>query len=410
MGIGKKIRGLGGVVISLGVLSLLNDIASEMILPLLPAFIAGLPGGGAVIIGIMEGIAESVSAFLKLASGWLMDKKGGGRFMIAIGYTGAVFSRPLMGLASNAFHILGLRIFDRISKGIRTSPRDALIASSCGEQTRGLAFGFHRAMDHTGALIGPLISILLLSSVFHFSVRKVIFLAIVPGILSLIPLSVALFLTGKKTQSALQAEKKVCDRPLMEEEKKKVNLGKNFYLFITVCFIFTLGNSSDLFLLLRASECGVDKKLLPAIWVVLHISKMLFSIPGGAFSDKVGRKIPILTGWFIYFVTYIIFPYTKGEINFFLLFAFYGLYYAFTEGVERAFVGDLVPSNRRGTAFGLYNFAIACGALPSSLIMGFLYGYAGPKIAFAICASFSIIAAGGLFFVKTPLREGGKGT
>jgi MFS family permease len=390
------LKRLGPVVIALGLVSLLNDVASEMILPLLPAFMTSLPGGGAFTIGLMEGMAESLSAFLKLLSGWLSDKKGRRGVFIAAGYTSAALARPLMGIATHVFHVVGLRIVDRIGKGLRTSPRDAMIDAFSPRESRGTAFGFHRAMDHTGAFLGPLAAMVLIS-LLGFQVRSVILLALVPGLLSLVPLAAALVLARRRRRRAFTIE--AAAKP---EPGGRRGLGRDFYLYISVCFIFTLGNSSDLFLLLRASETGVRPWLLPALWMVLHLSKILFSVPAGMISDRIGRKKPILAGWLVYAVTYFLVPHVQGAPFIFLLFAFYGLYFAFTEGVERAFVSDLVPEGRKGTAFGMFNFAVAVGALPASLVMGALYQWAGPTAAFTAGAGLAMIAAFCLLFVKEP--------
>jgi MFS family permease len=385
---------LGPVIIALGLVSLLNDVASEMIIPLLPAYLATLPGGGALLIGVMEGTAESVAALLKLLSGWLSDRKGGGGIMIASGYAAASVARPLMGLATHAFQVVGLRIVDRIGKGLRTSPRDALIAASSVESSRGLSFSFHRAMDHAGALLGPTLAIVFISAL-GFKTRNVILISFIPGILSLAPLAAALIYARRGRKEA--PEKKAAPLSPLSDLR---GLGGNFYVYICVCCFFTLGNSSDLFLLLRASESGLKPALLPAVWIVLHLSKMLLSIPAGMLSDRIGRRKPIMIGWLIYFITYMLFSYAGGTLQFFLLFAFYGLFFAFTEGVERAFVSDLVPENRKGTAFGMYNFAVAVGALPASMLMGALYQWAGPHWAFGTGATMALVSSIGLLFVK----------
>ncbi len=395
---------LGPVVIALGFVSLFNDVASEMILPLLPAYMASLPGGGAFIIGVMEGLAESLSAFLKLLSGWLSDRKGRRGVFIAAGYASAALARPLMGIATHVLHVVGLRVVDRIGKGLRSSPRDAMIDAFSPRESRGTAFGFHRAMDHTGAFIGPLVAMGLIA-LLGLQVRSVILLALVPGLLSLVPLAAALVMARRRRRKAFTIEAAWKGGP-----ESRRGLGRNFYLYITVCCIFTLGNSSDLFLLLRASEAGVRPFLLPALWIVLHLSKILFSVPAGMISDRIGRKKPILAGWLVYAVTYLLVPHVQGTLFIFLLFAFYGLYFAFTEGVERAFVSDLVPEGRKGTAFGMFNFAVAVGALPASLVMGALYQWAGPAAAFSMGAGLAMVAAFCLLFVKEPgpPREGPK--
>jgi len=390
---GAMIKRIGPVVFTLGLVSLLNDFASDMILPLIPAYMATLPGGGAFLIGLMEGLAESVAAILKLVSGWLSDRSGKRGGFIAVGYTAAALARPFMGLATHAFQVVGIRVVDRIGKGLRTSPRDAMIDASAPKESRGLAFSFHRAMDHTGALLGPLAATILISAV-GLGVRSVILLAFIPGILSLAPLAVALVLARRQAAAGPAAKAR---SPF--SFAGGAGLGRNFYFYISICCLFTLGNSSDLFLLLRASEAGLEPQLLPVVWIVLHLSKIALSVPAGMVSDRIGRKKPILAGWLVYAVTYLLVPYVGGTLQIFLLFAFYGLYFAFTEGVERAFVSDLVPGDRKGTAFGMFNFAVAVGALPASLVMGALYQWAGPRVAFGTGAALAFASSIGLLFV-----------
>jgi len=389
---------LGPIIVSLGVVSLLNDAASEMIVPLLPAFMATLPGGGAFAIGLMEGLAETVAAFLKLGSGWIADRTGRRGALILAGYSLAAVARSLIGLAGSVPWVVAMRVVDRIGKGLRASPRDAMISTAAAKEDRGLAFGFHRAMDHAGAFIGPLVAMGLIS-LAGLQVRSVILLAVVPGLLALVPLVHAVRRAGAVARAAGGGA-----APAGRPAAGGGGLGRGFYFYIAVCFVFTLGNSSDLFLLLRATQAGVSATLLPLLWVVLHASKILFSVPAGLLSDRIGRKKPILAGWGVYAVTYLLVPRAEGLAQFLLLFAFYGLFFAFTEGVEKAFVSDLVPEEKRGTAFGAYNFAAAAGALPSSLAMGALYQWAGPAVAFGAGAALAMVAAAGLLFVREPAR------
>jgi MFS family permease len=391
----KKFR-ISKTVIALGVVSLLNDAASEMILPLLPAFIVMLPGGGAALLGLMEGLAESVSAVLKLVSGWASDRsRRRGPWLLA-GYGLAVVARPIMGLATGAWHVVGLRLADRVGKGIRTAPRDAMIASATEEKSRGLAYGFHRAMDHTGAVLGPLAALALLS-LAGMEVRTVFLLAAVPGALVMVALAAALVARRK----ARASEDSRLPEPVEGKPRLSLaGLGTPMKVYLLAMLLFTLGNSSDVFLLLRAADAGVKLEHLPALWIVLHLAKIALSMGAGGLSDRVGRRKVILAGWLVYAVVYVLFGFASETWHIWALFTVYGLHHGLTEGAERALVADLVPERRRGTAFGTFHFAVAIGALPSSIAMGVLYQAVSPLVAFCTGAALACAACVVLFFVK----------
>lgn len=395
-------------VIMLGLVSLFTDTASEMIYPLIPVYVAAL-GSGAVALGVIEGIAETTAAMLKLFSGIISDKTGKRKILVLIGYGISSIFRPLTGIVSATWQIVVIRMIDRVGKGIRSAPRDALIASSVDESIRGKSFGFHRAMDHTGAVLGPvlaIITLLVLFIGFNFkdsllALRWTFVLAIIPGILAV--LTIIFFV--KEKSPVVQAKKKFT--------LSVKDFDPNFKRYLLVMILFTLGNSSDAFLLFRVEEAihkssaivdfvnGIEplQKMvsnfgdeqdqakvinilfLPLIWAFFHIIKVTFSTPLGALSDKIGRKIVINIGWAIYAFVYISFallvflPPDLQIIATFVLFAVYALFYAFSEGAEKAFVADIVSDDQRGTAFGLFNFAIGLGALPASIIFGILYSY-----------------------------------
>jgi MFS family permease len=395
-------------VIMLGLVSLFTDAASEMIYPLIPVYVAAL-GSGAIALGIIEGIAETTAAMLKLFSGIISDKTGKRKFLVLIGYGISSLFRPLTGIVTAAWQIVVIRMIDRVGKGIRSAPRDALIASSVDESIRGKSFGFHRAMDHTGAVLGPvlaIITLLVLFIGFNFkdsllALRWTFVLAIIPGILAV--LTIIFFV--KEKSPVVQAKRKFT--------LSMKDFDSNFKKYLLVMILFTLGNSSDAFLLFRVEEAihkssaivdfvnGIEPLhrmvqnfgdeqaqakvinilFLPLIWAFFHIIKVTFSTPLGALSDKIGRKIVINIGWAIYAFVYISFallvflsPHLQVFATF-VLFAVYALFYAFSEGAEKAFVADIVNEDKRGTAFGLFNFAIGLGALPASIIFGILYSY-----------------------------------
>jgi MFS family permease len=392
----------------LGVVSLFTDAASEMIYPLIPVYVAAL-GSGAVILGIIEGVAETTASMLKLISGIISDKIGKRKIFVLIGYSISSFFRPLTGIVSAAWQIVFIRMFDRVGKGIRTAPRDAIVASSVDESIRGKSFGFERAMDHTGAVIGPVLAILTLLVLFigfHFkdsllALRWTFLIALIPGILAVLTV---IFFVEEVAPSTRNSK-------LFKFSLK--NFDSNFKVYLMIMVLFTLGNSSDAFLLFRVEEAiqksgavsdfvhslaplhkmisgfgsaenqakVINILFLPLIWAFFHIIKVAFSTSLGALSDKIGRKIVINIGWAIYAFVYIAFalliflPPKLQIVATFVLFAIYALFYAFSEGTEKAFVADLVKEENRGTAFGLFNFAVGMGALPASLIFGFLYSY-----------------------------------
>jgi MFS family permease len=404
----KRKKQIPQLVIMLGVVSLFTDAASEMIYPLVPVFVTAL-GSGAIILGVIEGVAETTASLLKLLSGILSDRIGKRKLLVLIGYSVSALVRPLTGLVSSAWQIIIVRMFDRVGKGIRTAPRDALIASSADESIRGKAYGFHRAMDHTGAVAGPLLAIItLLVLILGFGIREPVtalrwtfVLAVIPGILAV--LTIILFVRDIAPAKSNGVSFSFSLR----------NFDKNFRNYLLVMILFTLGNSSDAFLLFRVQEAIhksgavvsivndikplrnmissfgdenaqsdlINILFLPLVWAFFHIIKVLFSTPLGSLSDRIGRKIVINIGWGIYSFVYLsfallVFLSPSAQIYAtFILFAIYALFYAFSEGAEKAFVADLVPEDKRGTAFGLFNFSIGLGALPASIIFGFLYTY-----------------------------------
>ena len=357
----KRILGFPRNVFALGWTSFLNDTASEMIYPLLPVFLTTTLGAGAAFLGLIEGIAESTASLLKLFSGWLSDRIGKRKGLVLFGYGLAAVARPLISISHAAWQVLLIRVGDRAGKGVRGSPRDALVAASCEENERGKAFGFQRSMDHAGAIVGPLLASLVLFLI-PGNYRLMFALASIPGILTL-PL---IALSVREVKPASSPAPKAVKLTLSPFSRK-------FKIYLTVLVLFTLGNSSDTFLLLRAKTLGVGVALLPILWIVLHLVKTLTSVPGGVLSDKLGRKGVIVAGWLIYALVYLGFGMAGKSWQVWALFGVYGLFFGLTEGVEKAFVADLVPEALRGTAYGLYNFAIGIAALPASLLLGIVW-------------------------------------
>ena len=385
---------LGRNVVALAAVSFLTDVATEMTYPLLPVFLSTVLGASAMAVGAIEGAAESTAALLKLGSGWLSDRIPRRKPLVLLGYGLASLARPLIGLAQSASQVLAVRVTDRVGKGIRGAPRDALIADSVDPAIRGRAFGFHRAADHTGAVIGPLLAFALLRWT-EMDLRQLFLLTIVPGVLAVAALVFGVREVPRATASA------------SKRFDPHARLGGRFWAFLVVLFLFTLGNSTDAFLLLRASDLGVAPALVPILWAMLHVVKALSSTPGGALSDRLGRKPLLIAGWLIYAAVYFLLGRAGAEWQVWALFAVYGIYFGLTEGVEKALVADLVPADRRGAAFGWYNLALGLGALPASLIFGAIWDRWGATAAFTFGAAMALAAAVGIALVQRPSLQAG---
>lgn len=385
-------RRLGRNVLVLSGVSLLTDVASEMTYPLLPLFLTGVLGASAATLGVIEGAAESTAALLKLASGWWSDRLRRRKPLVVAGYALASLVRPLIGLAHSAGQVLAVRLADRLGKGIRGAPRDALIADSVDPAVRGRAFGFHRAADHLGAVIGPLLAFAALEA-GNLDLRTLFLLTAIPGALSV------LLLIGGVREKPREAPAPAARIDF------KAPLSRRFWAFLAVVFVFTLGNSSDAFLLLRARDLGVEAAWIPILWAFLHVIKSASSTPGGALSDRLGRKPLLVAGWLLYAAVYLGLGGASATWHVWALFAGYGLYFGLAEGVEKALVADLVPAERRGTAFGWYNLALGLGALPASLLFGAIWDGMGAQVAFGFGAALSLLAAVGIAFVAPARRQ-----
>ncbi|HUQ83805.1 MAG TPA: MFS transporter [Gemmatimonadaceae bacterium] len=376
---------LGRNVLVLAAVSLLTDASSEIIYPLLPIFLTTVLGAGAAAVGAIEGAAETTSALLKLASGWWSDRVSRRKPLVVAGYSLASIARPLVAVAQSATHVLLIRLTDRVGKGIRGAPRDALIAESVDPSIRGRAFGFHRSADHAGAVIGPLIAFALLQW-WHVGLRSVFLLAAIPGLLSVVVLVLGVRETARDVAPVTPP---TGPRPPL----RGVALGRQFWTFLASVFLFTLGNSTDAFLILRANQLGVSVALVPVLWAALHVVKSAASIPGGALSDRIGRKPLIVAGWALYALVYFAFGRATVAWHVWALFLTYGVFFGLTEGTERAMVADLVGRQRRGTAFGWYNLAIGIGALPASLLFGLIWERVSPTAAFDVGAVLAVLAS-----------------
>jgi MFS family permease len=365
---------------ALGVVSLLTDTSTEMIYPLLPLFLTQTLGAGVAFVGLVEGVAESTASLLKLISGWLSDRMGRRKVLVAWGYSLSSLTRPMMAMALLPSHVLGIRFLDRIGKGIRTSPRDALIADSTPPEGRGAAFGFHRAMDHLGAVVGPILAFFFLPLVGG-SYRAIFWLASIPAALCVLVLIASVREVGPQGSPGRL--------PLLSLRPYD---GK-FKGFLCVVTLFTLGNSSDAFLLLRARQVGVAEVAIPLLWAALHVVKSVSSFGAGVLSDRLGRRGAIVAGWLVYAVVYAGFAVVGSAWQVWGLFLVYGLYFGLTEGVEKALVADLTPAAARASAYGVYHTAIGITALPASLLAGWLWQGFGAGVAFGTGAVLAVTAA-----------------
>jgi MFS family permease len=401
----------------LSLASLVNDIASEMIFPLLPGFLLTALGGNKLFLGLIEGLADSVASVLKLWSGAWSDRAGRRKTFVVFGYSVAALARPLIGIANAPWQLLVIRLSDRIGKGIRTSPRDALIADSCDPQIRGRAFGFHRAMDHAGAAIGPLLAVAFLW-LWPDQMRTMFTLTLVPGLLvtavvifglretSPLPSGgEGLGVRGRDGSDGSQAPE-AGDRsaphpsPLPKGEGARqphrltlAPFDRNFRLYLVALFVFTLGNSSDAFLLVRAGELGVPEFALPLLWCAFHVLKSSGNVVCGKAVDKFGPRPFLFVGWGVYAAVYLAFAFSTTAWQAAAVFLAYALFYGLTEPAEKTLVANLVGPERQGMAYGWYNFAIGVGTLPSSLIFGAIYQTYGALAAFGTGAGLAMLAA-----------------
>lgn len=389
-GLAARYRTLPPTVFALSFVAFLNDASSDIIYPLLPAFLALSLGATPFAIGLIEGFAESVASILKLFSGYLSDKFNSRKFPVFLGYSLAAIVRPLLAFVTSWPQVLVVRMTDRIGKGIRGAPRDALLASSVPPENRGLAFGFNRAADHLGAVVGPVLAFILLSYLASDPQNPTTREYQQVFLYASIPVAIGLFVIVFFVREEKRVVAEIDRMPI------KFSLSQfdgNFKRLLFIVALFTLSNSTDAFLLLRAEQSGIRPAMLPLLWMVLHFSKVFFSLIGGDLSDKFGRRSMIVTGWLIYAGVYIAFAFVDSAWQAWALFIIYGAYFGLTEGVEKAFVADLVDDEKRGTAYGFYNLFYGITVFPASLLFGLLWSQFGAPTAFVTSACISIAAA-----------------
>lgn len=373
----------------LGWVSLATDAATEAVYPLLPFFLTRVLGAGAVSLGMVEGAAEAVNSLLKLWAGRISDRQPRKQPMVLAGYTISSLLRPLVAVAQTWPHVFAVRVADRIGKGIRSAPRDAILAANATPSTRGRVFGFHQGMDHLGAVLGPL-----LATAFLWlrpgEYRALFALTIVPG---LVAVTLLLFVREDGTASTARAHAVTAASP------DETVLPAELRAFFVVLTLFTLGNSTDAFLLLKLTDAAGSARWIPLIWAALHIVKATASMRGGAWSDSIGRRRVIGLGWLVYAVVYAGFARARSLAALVAWFLVYGVYFGFTEGTEKALVADLAPQGARGHAFGVYNALTGIGSLAASLLFGVLWSAFGSAAAFGTGAGLALVATALLFVV-----------
>ncbi len=373
-------------VIILGFVSFFNDVSSEMIVKVLPLFLESIGAGGA-FIGVIEGTAESVSSLLKIFFGYFSDKFGNKKWFAFLGYLESTLAKCFLPFMRSPIGVFWVRAFERVGKGIRTAPRDALISSYTDETNRGLYFGFHRALDTLGAAVGPLLGIWVLSIFGKSNFDAIFKFALIPAFIAVI---LMLFVKEKEFKKFVKTNK----------EKSKFNLGKRFYFYIAIVTLFTIGNSSDAFITMYSGKLGLTASSILFLWFLHSAVYGLLSTPLGALSDIIGRKKTLVIGYTIYALSYLGFALTKNPIYLYVIFVLYGIYYAFSEGAQKAFVSDLVENqDSRGTAYGLYNFGVGIMAFPASVIAGMLYQYIAPSAPFYFGGIIALISAMLIIFV-----------
>jgi len=382
MQVNRKFFGFGKNVTVAGFVSFFMDISSEMIYPLVPLFLTNTLGVSKSVIGLIEGTAEATASLLKVFSGWFSDRMGNRKWLMALGYGISTMSRPLVALATGWQQVLGARFTDRFGKGVRTAPRDAIIAEAADKAHLGRAFGFHRAMDTMGAVAGPALAFFFLG-LFSNDYRKIFWLSMVPGSIAVI--LIIFFITEKKKPAAEPAE-----RPRLT----LAHFDWRFRFFVFISALFAIGNSSDVFLILRAEQKGIQTALIPVVYLLFNLIYSLSSVPAGMAADRFGRKRFLLAGFVLFAVLYYGFATADSAAAIWILFGLYGLFMGLTEGIQKAFLATIIPADFKATAFGVYHTVVGLAMFPSSLMGGWLWDHVSPSATFyfgAITASLSAV-------------------
>ncbi len=374
----KKIWGIERNIFLVGMTSFLTDTTTKMIYSIMPLFLMSL-GATKTEVSLIEGIAESTASIVKALSGWWSDKIGRNKPLMIIGYGFTAILSPIFAFVTSPFQVLLIRFTERIGKGIRTAPRDSLVAGSSEDHTKGKNFGFHKAMDNSGAILGPLLAFGVLM-LFPKDYRMVFLIAAVPGFL------------GLGTIIAFVKEAKRNKQDLLGKISFK-DFSKQYYFLLIIFFIFTLGNSTDALLLIKAGDVGIRDEFIPIMYLIFNSVSVLLAVPSGALSDKIGREKLILLGYILYSVIYFGFGRATNSMTVIILFALYGVYSALTDGVQKALVSDLIDKNKRGTGLGIYNCLVGITLFPASLIAGILYDHVNNRAPFYYGAILAVTAA-----------------
>ncbi len=370
----KKILGLERNVFFAGLVSFFMDFSSEMIYPLVPIFLSSVLGVNKSVIGLIEGIAESTASLLKVFSGWLSDRMGKRKILMVAGYGISALSRPVIALSTLWGHVLTFRFIDRFGKGIRGAPRDAIIAESTPRAELGRSFGFHRGMDTLGAVAGPAVAFIILS-LFTGNYRLVFWLSMIPGIIAV--LVIVFFIREQKSRSS-----GVKERETFALQDFCTDLDWRFKAFVAIATLFAIGNSSDVFLILKATDTGVKETQIPIIYLCFNLVYALTAIPAGILSDRIGRKRIILAGFILFGFIYWGFASASEQKHIWGLFLLYGVFMGLTEGIQKAFLATIIPAEFKATAYGIFNMFVGLAILPASVIGGYLWDKFGPQATF----------------------------
>ena len=394
----RRIWGLNPNVFFLGITSLLTDVSSDMIFTLVPLFLSNVLGAAGTIVGLVGGLSEGADAIFRIFSGWLSDKIGKRKLLAVLGYSISTVAKPFLYLANAWGAVLAVRFSDRVGKGVRTSSRDALIADSVSAEERGRGFGLHRAMDTTGALVGLVIAAIIVylvqgTGAIELSLgcfRWLVIGGVVPAVLAVVVLQV--FVREKKKERSPDSS----SQARMSLSGIKGSFDTRFWVFLAIMAVFTLGNSSDFFVILRAQNLGAPLFQIVMMLVLWNAAEAAFSLPMGILSDRLGRRRVIIVGWFIYALAYLGFAASSSIWQIWLLFAGYGIYYGIVQGVAKAFVADLAPEEKRGTAYGLYHGVVGLSLVAASLIAGVLWDVVSPAAPFYFGAGLAFLAMLGI--------------
>ncbi|WP_446898434.1 MFS transporter [Clostridium sp. LBM24168] len=374
----KKMLGIERNIFFTGITSFLTDTTTKMIYSIMPIFLMSICASKTEV-SLIEGIAESTASILKAVSGWWSDKIGKNKPFMVMGYSFTAILSPLFSIVTSPLQVLAIRFSERVGKGIRTAPRDSLVAASSSDSEKGKNFGFHKAMDNSGAILGPLFAFIILSA-FPNDYRKVFIFSALPGILGL--LTIIFFV--KETKKS---------KDILPENISLKDFSTKYYMFLVIVFIFTLGNSTDALLLVKANDIGIQALFIPLVYLIFNSVSVIFAVPMGVLSDKFGRERLIIFGYLLYSIIYFNFGRTSNKILLILLFALYGIYSAATDGIQKALVSDLIDKNKRGTGLGIYNSLIGITLLPASLIAGILYDKINNSAPFYFGSAMALIAA-----------------